>query len=153
MQRISQRYAIAQTILLIVFAAVVFWSPRDYLFLSGSSVIAGNVLCGVGLLVIVLAFASLRGAIQIAPEPKRGAQLVESGVYKYLRHPIYTGIISCVIGLFLRQPTIWLAVAAAIVIIFLFLKARLEEKLLLAVYPGYAVYRSRTWGLLPGLRY
>ena len=94
----------------------------------------------------------MRGAVQIAPEPKHGAQLVESGVYKYLRHPIYSGIIFGVIGLFLRQPTIWLAGAAAMVIIFLFFKARLEEELLLAAYPGYAAYRAKTWGLLPGLR-
>src|SRR6266513_4147084 len=124
MHTTSKRYAIAQTVLLVVFAAAVFLSPRDYLFLSASCVIAGNVLCVVGLLVIALAFASLRGAIQIAPEPKRGAQLVESGVYKYLRHPIYTGIISCVLGRLLRQPTICLAVAAARVMIFLFFKSR-----------------------------
>jgi protein-S-isoprenylcysteine O-methyltransferase Ste14 len=152
-ERTSKRYAVAQTVLLVLFAAVVFLSPRDYLFVSAGGVIAGNVLCAVGLLVIVLAFASLRGAIQIAPEPKPGAQLIETGIYKYLRHPIYTGIIFCVVGLFLRQPTVWMAVAVAMVIIFLFFKARLEEKLLLSVYPGYATYRSRTWGLLPGLHY
>ncbi len=152
-ERASKHYAVAQTVLLILFAAVVFLSPRDYLFVSASGVIVGNVLCGVGLLVIALAFASLRSAIQIAPEPKPGAQLVETGVYKYLRHPIYSGIIFGVVGLFLRQPTAWMAVAVAMVIIFLFFKARLEETLLLSVYPGYATYRSRTWGLLPGLHY
>jgi protein-S-isoprenylcysteine O-methyltransferase Ste14 len=152
-ERTSKRYAVAQTVLLILFASVVFLSPRDYLFVSAGGVIAGNVLCGVGLLVIALAFASLRSAIQIAPEPKPGAQLVETGVYKYLRHPIYSGIIFCAVGLFLRQPTVWMAIAVAMVIIFLFFKARLEEKLLLSVYPGYADYRRRTWGLFPGLRY
>ena len=152
-ERTSKRYAVAQTVLLILFAAVVFLSPRNYLFASARDAIAGDVLGAVGVLLIVFAFASLGGAIQIAPEPKRGAQLVETGVYKYLRHPIYTGIIFCVIGLFLRQPSIWVAVASAMVIIFLLFKARFEEKLLLAVYPGYAAYRSRTWGLFPGLHY
>jgi len=153
MLRASKRYAVAQTGLLVVFAAVVFLSPRDFLFLPASGVIARNAICGVGILLVILAFASLRGAIQIAPEPKRGAQLVESGVYKYMRHPIYTGIIFCVIGLFLRQPSIWVAVATALVILFLLFKARFEEKVLLAAYPGYADYRRRTWGLFPGLRY
>ena len=153
MHRASKRYAVAQTSLLIVFAALVFLGPRNFLFVSASAVIAGSALCGVGLLLVILAFASLRGAIQIAPEPKRGAQLVESGVYKYMRHPIYTGIIFCVIGLFLRQPSIWVAVATALVILFLLFKARFEGKLLLAAYRGYADYRRRTWGLFPGLRY
>src|SRR5947209_10528418 len=56
MERTSKRYAAAQTVLLILFAAVVFLSPRDYLFVSAGGVIGGNALCGVGLLVIVLAF-------------------------------------------------------------------------------------------------
>jgi len=148
----SNRYALAQTILLIFFAAIIFLTPKDYLFVSGTATVAGNALCGAGLLVIILAFTSLRGAIQIAPEPKQGAHLVETGIYKYFRHPIYTGIIFCLIGLFLRQPTVWVAFATAMVILFLFFKARLEEKLLLDVYPGYADYRLKTWGLFPGLR-
>ncbi len=151
MERTSKRYARLQTALLILFGAVLLLSPRNYLFVSATAAVAGNLLCGAGLLLIALAFASLRGAIQIAPEPKRGAQLVETGVYKYLRHPVYTGIIFCVIGLFLRQPSIWVAVVTAMVIIFLFFKARFEEELLLAAYPGYAAYRAKTWGLLPGL--
>lgn len=151
-QRTSKRYVLTQTILLVLFGAIVLLSPRHNLFASVTAGIAGNFLCIVGLLLITFAFASLRGAVQIAPEPKRGAQLVETGVYKYLRHPIYTGIIFCVIGLFLRQASIWVAMAAATVIVFLFFKARFEEKLLLAAYPGYAIYRARTWGLFPGMR-
>ena len=153
MQRTSHRYAFAQTILLIFFAAVIFLSPKDYLFVSARVAVAGDLLCGVGLLLIILAFTSLRGAIQIAPEPKQGAQLVETGVYRYFRHPIYTGIIFCAIGLFLRQPSIWVAIAVVMVILFLFFKARVEEKLLLGVYPGYANYRRNAWGLFPGLHY
>src|SRR5437588_2506995 len=53
MQRISQRYAMAQTILLVVFAAVVFWCPRNYLFISANGVIVGDVLCVVGVAVII----------------------------------------------------------------------------------------------------
>jgi len=35
------------------------------------------------------------------------------------------------------------------VIVFLAVKVRLEEELLLARYPEYATYRARTWGLIP----
>lgn len=151
MRQTSKGYAFAQTILLILFAAAVLLSPKSYLFDAPNARVAGNFLGAAGVLLIVFAFLSLRGAIQIAPEPKPGAKLVESGVYKYLRHPIYTGIVFCVIGLFLRTPTIWIGLANAVVIVFVFFKARFEEKLLLAVYPDYGAYRSRTWGLFPGL--
>jgi hypothetical protein len=39
-ERTSKRYAVAQTVLLILFAAVVLLSPRDYLFVSASAAIA-----------------------------------------------------------------------------------------------------------------
>lgn len=152
-QQASKRYALAQMALLSIFAVVFFLSPREYLFISASAAIAGNILCAVGVLIMILAFASLRDATRIAPEPRAGKQLVETGVYKYLRHPIYSGILLCAAGLFLKKPTAWVAGAGAVLIVFLFFKVRFEEKRLLAVYPGYAGYRSRTWGLLPGLRH
>jgi len=150
--RTSKRYALAQSLLLIVFAVVVFIAPKDYLFRSAVVSIAGNILGGMGALLILFAAVTLRRVIQVAPEPKAGGELIQDGVYKYLRHPIYTGIMSCVIGLFLRTPTIWIGIASFAVIVFLFFKARLEEKLLLSAYPGYADYRRRTWGLFPGVR-
>jgi protein-S-isoprenylcysteine O-methyltransferase Ste14 len=94
----------------------------------------------------------LRGVIQIDPFPKRGGHLVTTGIYHWLRHPIYTAIVLIVIGLVLREPRVSLAVAAAVVIAFLFVKTRFEEGLLAAHYPQYCAYRKRTWGLIPGLR-
>ena len=152
-RRASELYGFAQTAILILFAAVVFLSPKAYLFISPAAFTVGSVFCGLGILVMLPALAALRGTIQIAPEPKAGKQLVERGVYRYLRHPIYTGIILCAAGFFLRQPTLWVAVASAVVIVFLAVKVRFEEKLLQATYPGYAEYRRRAWGLFPGFRY
>jgi protein-S-isoprenylcysteine O-methyltransferase Ste14 len=98
------------------------------------------------------ALASIRGAVQIAPEPRADAQLVTSGIYRRLRHPIYSAILLLVVGLFLRKPTVAVGAAAALVIAFLLMKVRVEEKLLLARYPEYADYKRRTWGLMPWLR-
>jgi protein-S-isoprenylcysteine O-methyltransferase Ste14 len=151
-KRTSKLFGHAQTTLVSGFAVVIFLSPNTRLFVSPTTAGVGGVLCAVGVLVIFLAFYSLGDAIQIAPEPLPGKQLVEKGLYKYLRHPIYTGILLCVVGFILKKPSIYVLVAGAVVILFLFFKVRFEEKLLGATYPGYAQYRSRTWGLLPGLR-
>jgi protein-S-isoprenylcysteine O-methyltransferase Ste14 len=78
--------------------------------------------------------------------------LVSGGVYRRFRHPIYTAIVIVGIGLFLRKPTVAVAVAAAVVIAFLLVKVRFEEALLQARYPEYAEYRDRTWGLIPWFR-
>src|SRR5207249_2919216 len=62
-----------------------------------------------------------------------------------LRHPIYTAILLLAIGLFLRKPTATIAATGAAVVVFLMIKVRFEEQLLLARYPEYAGYRNRTW--------
>ncbi len=150
-QRTSRRYGLAQTLILIGFAALSFLTPKTYLFVLPVAHLVGNGFCALGILLMAPALIALRGTIQIDPEPKSGRQLVDTGVYKYLRHPIYTGIVVCVAGLFLRQPSVWMAGGAMVVIVFLACKVRFEEKLLRAVYPGYAAYQRRSWGLFPGL--
>jgi protein-S-isoprenylcysteine O-methyltransferase Ste14 len=151
-RRASKCFVVAQNTLLVFFAIMALFAPKNLLFASNTGRMIGNVVAAIGVMLILYAVISLRRVIQIAPEPKEGGQLVQSGPYKYLRHPIYTAIVLCVIGLFLRRPTIWIAVVSVVVIVFLFFKARFEEKLLMAAYPEYVNYRQRTWGLIPGLR-
>ena len=126
--------------------------PGALLFSSSAARFAGGVLSGLGVVLMLAAFASIRRAIQIAPEPRPGSELVTTGVYKTFRHPIYTAIIVLVIGLFLRRPTIAVALAAIVVIVFLVIKVRFEEELLQARYPSYPAYKSRTVGVIPWRR-
>ncbi len=93
---------------------------------------------------IALGFLALGRNIQVAPHTKEGAQLVQSGIYRVLRHPIYSGIAACVVGLWLREPTLAAGIAGLVLVVFLGMKRRLEERFLLAAYPGYAQYRRRT---------
>jgi len=147
----SRLYGVAQTVLLFAYAAVGLFASGPLLFQVPGVAQAGGVLCILALAIIAAAFFSLRNVIQIDPEPKSGGYLVTSGIYRRLRHPIYTGIIVAVVGLFLRKPTLALALGGAVVIIFLLLKTRLEERLLSARYPEYSRYRQSTWGVIPGM--
>ena len=153
MDRKSAMYGAAQTLLLCAFAGVYFLDRSAWLWPRGGlSGILGTAFCAAGLLLVVSAIVTLRRVIQIAPEPRQGGELVTQGVYSRFRHPIYTGIVILVAGLFLRRPTVLVGAMAALVIAYLAFKVRLEEKLLAARYPEYPSYRKRTWGLLPGWR-
>lgn len=77
--------------------------------------------------------------------------LVQSGVYRVVRHPLYTSLILLGLGwgLIWSSPlTLALTVALAVV---LDGKARVEERLLLERYREYADYKTRVARLLPGL--
>ncbi len=145
----SAAYGVAQTTLLCVFALVVVFDRSAVLFGGYTARMLGLMLSAGGLTVMAAAFLAIRHVVQIAPEPRPDGQLVTGGIYGHLRHPIYTGMLLVIVGLFLRRPTAAIAATGVVVIVFLFFKVGYEETLLLARYSDYAEYRRRTWGLLP----
>ena len=146
----SRWYGSAQTGLLCLFAIAVLFSPNHPVVPANKPLaLAGGLLCAIGVAVMLTAIATIRKAVQVAPAPKAGASLVTSGIYKYFRHPIYSAIVLLVIGLFLRKPTLLVGGVGMVVILFLAIKVRFEETLLMTRYPDYAAYKSRTWGVIP----
>lgn len=147
--RSSKTYGLIQSALLCLFTLLVFTDRSRWLIHSDLARVVGTVLCAIGVLLMLAALSVIRRSIQIAPAPRDDAQLVTGGVYAWFRHPIYTAIVLVVLGLFLRQPSVAVGVGTAIVIGYLVLKVRIEERLLAAHYPDYAAYKARTFGLLP----
>lgn len=145
-------YVIVQMVL---FALVALGPTGNILTLSlpapwnTTTRIVGFLLGAAGL---VLAFAGLFALgpnLSALPHPKAGAQMVESGVYRVVRHPIYSGLIVGAVGwalLTLSGPTL---IYAAVLFVFFDLKSRREERWLLRTFPGYAAYRARVHKLIP----
>jgi protein-S-isoprenylcysteine O-methyltransferase Ste14 len=80
---------------------------------------------------------------------RQGHELVTSGPYAYVRHPIYTGIMLAMIGSALAVGLLWLLLFAIYFAYFL-VSARTEEKMMLAQFPDtYPAYRRRTKMLIP----
>ncbi|HEX3879567.1 MAG TPA: isoprenylcysteine carboxylmethyltransferase family protein [Bryobacteraceae bacterium] len=83
---------------------------------------------------------------------KQGHELIRSGPYRRLRHPIYTGIIAMYVGAAIVTGE-WLAVIGIVLIVVAYLrKLRLEETTLEGAFgPAYQAYRCETSALFPGL--
>jgi protein-S-isoprenylcysteine O-methyltransferase Ste14 len=79
-----------------------------------------------------------------------GQRLVDSGVYRLIRHPIYTGDWLLILGLELALNS-WLVLIAIPLAIYLFYQARTEEVLLVDKIPGYADYQKRTKMFVPNI--
>lgn len=80
---------------------------------------------------------------------REGHELVTSGPYRYVRHPIYTGIMLAMIGTALATDARWLALFPIYCAYFIF-SARSEEKTMQAQFPqAYPEYRRRTKMLIP----
>ncbi len=83
---------------------------------------------------------------------KEDHELVNRGPYRFVRHPIYTGLILAIVGTaVVRANVVWLLVAAALTW-GIVIKARLEESYMLENFGvRYQEYRARTGFLVPRL--
>ncbi len=80
---------------------------------------------------------------------KENPELVTSGPYAYVRHPIYTGILLAIFGSALASNVLWLIPFLYFVIFFIY-SARVEERLMAQQFPEiYPAYQKRTKMLIP----
>jgi protein-S-isoprenylcysteine O-methyltransferase Ste14 len=79
-------------------------------------------------------------------------ELVRSGPYRYVRHPIYTALVGMYVGTALVSGQTHALVALALVLLAYWRKIRMEEGALAATFPGdHERYRADTWAWIPGL--
>lgn len=82
----------------------------------------------------------------------RGQVAVTTGPYRYVRHPMYVGIIAFMLSIPLVLGSLWALVPAACIAALFVLRTALEDRTLQAELPGYAEYAQRTrYRLLPGV--
>ena len=77
-------------------------------------------------------------------------ELIQSGPYRVVRHPIYTGLLVAVLGTGLAAGRIYGVVAFVLILLALLWKLRVEERWMGAQFGDrYQVYRRASWALIP----
>ncbi|MGH3064901.1 MAG: methyltransferase family protein [Gaiellaceae bacterium] len=104
---------------------------------------AGVLLLFAGAVLFSRAARALGSGLTPFPRPSATAELVETGPYAVVRHPIYSAGVLVFGGISLALSPWALAGTAALTAIWA-LKARVEERLLAERYPAYADYCART---------
>lgn len=114
-----------------------------------AGIIVGTLLIAGGALLGVRAVADLGTALTPLPMPRDDAQLIETGAYALVRHPIYGGLILAAFGWAIVQASIIAVALAAGLAGFFRLKSAREEAWLVTQFPGYPAYRARTPRFIP----
>lgn len=99
--------------------------------------------------VLVVGLVNLGRSSTPLPSPVPHGELRTGGLYRLVRHPIYSGIIALTIGASIRSGSPWVALATAALVGWFMLKARWEEARLTVRYPGYGAYAARTPRFVP----
>jgi protein-S-isoprenylcysteine O-methyltransferase Ste14 len=108
----------------------------------------GVVICACGLAFAIWARVYLGRNWGMPMSLKQDAELVTTGPYQYVRHPIYTGMILGMIGTALVVP--WWIVPLVFSFVYFMYSAKTEEKIMLNEFPNqYPDYMKRTKMLIP----
>lgn len=106
----------------------------------------GLMAAGEGL--AVAAMLSLGRSFSIFAEVR---ELASTGLYRFVRHPLYLGEMIAVWGYVLAWSAPWSIACALVFTALQSWRARVEERRLLQYHPAYAAYKERVGFLLPRL--
>ena len=82
----------------------------------------------------------------------RGHTVCTTGPYKYVRHPMYVGVILIMICFPFSLGSLYTLIPAVIIVILFFFRTALEDKTLREELPGYKEYAQNVrYRLIPGI--
>ncbi len=90
-----------------------------------------------------------RDNFHIQPKLKEGCQLVTTGAYNYIRHPMYASVTLMMLGVLVSTPTLLEFLLFTTLIMVLVLKAKREERLWCGHDEAYIEYKKRTKLFIP----
>jgi protein-S-isoprenylcysteine O-methyltransferase Ste14 len=149
-QYIGVRVSVAAVLL------ILYLLRTDVIRENSFGVIANPAVQGVGfgffllgLALAVWARVYIAGNWGMPMSEKVDGTLVTTGPYRYIRHPIYAGMILAMIGTALAVSIYWLVAVAVLGTYFVF-SATVEERTMSRLFPAtYPAYKKSTHMLIP----
>ena len=106
---------------------------------------------GIGLGVWAMAVNRFFSAV-VRIQHERGHHVVDTGPYRWIRHPSYAGAVMAYMAIPVMLDTLWALAPAALLSALVILRTQLEDRTLLQELPGYEAYaRITRFRLLPGV--
>lgn len=134
--------------------AVLFFVPRDPIHWIGSGSfpllqIAGIMLGSLGAYVAVHSAFRLGSGFTPSPSPHPAGVLRTTGFYRYVRHPLYSGLLCIALGYAVYEHGILKLLFVHPIYLFFKAKAMYEEALLKQRFAEYEAYAKVTPRLFP----
>lgn len=140
----SGRWRPPGLVVIVVFALLRVFRTSGLVVGSRVLEVAGVVLLATGLALAVVARVYLGRNWGMPMTEKDEPELVTSGPYRFVRHPIYSGILLAILGTALATNILWLTALAVLGAYFIY-SATVEERLMTSAFPAtYPSYRART---------
>lgn len=110
------------------------------------------VLLVLGAFITLTAVLQLNKNISPFPTPLAGSNLIQNGVYRYLRHPIYTGMTLGFLGFSIIADSGYKLLITILLFLLFYGKSIYEERRLTQVFHNYKAYKARTGRFFPKVK-
>ncbi len=141
--------------IVVPFTLVMVCAPLEYTQLHRA---AADVIVWLGALIVVVGIAirmkallDLGSAFSMKVERREDQELVTSGLYATIRHPLYLATLAMALGIPILLSAWLTLILTALTLIGILVRIRKEERFMREQFPGYEEYARRTWRLLPGI--
>lgn len=139
-------YVFVQFVLFALYIADIFewrFNPLTWLRYSGILLaILGGITCCIAVL-------QLNTNLSPFPTPKNGSSLINNGVFKYIRHPIYGGILVGLLGIGIYFTSLYKVIIVALLFVLFYFKSKYEENRLISAFPEYIHFRKTRGRFFP----
>ena len=126
------------------YSGVILW-PRTL-----ASGLVGDVIALAGLIIMLWARVVLGGNWSSSVDFKEGHELIDRGPYRYVRHPIYSGLLLMFLGTAVLYGRLGGFIALLVLFPAFWFKSRQEERLMTKHFPeAYPSYKAKVNALIP----
>ena len=115
-----------------------------------AGVIPASLLCVAGTVITIVCWRKMGRSWRIGIDPKEKLELVSTGPYRYVRHPIYALRMVINVCAWVLAPTVLVLLAAGIDCVLLQIEARREERYMESKHGAvYAKYKKSVGRFVP----
>ena len=139
-----------------ILIGLILFGPQGSPLFSSEPLTTILQFCGIAIgllacIVMVIAAINLGKNLTPLPHPKDDSVLIQNGLYQYVRHPIYFGVLLAALAWLLIFPGLYILAYSICLFLLFDMKARREELWLTERFTSYKDYQARVKKLIPGV--
>ena len=119
-----------------------FITQKKIIQLNPFSYSVGILIIIISSIIMLLAIKDLGRNLSPFPRPKKNSNLVNTGIYRFIRHPMYYSLIFISFGVFLTKLSIYYLFLSISLFLIIKLKISLEEQFLKNKFKNYYFYKK-----------
>ncbi len=119
-----------------------FIPQKQIIEVTSFSYFLGYLIIIVALIILLVAIKDLGRNLSPFPRPINNSNLVTTGIYRFIRHPMYYSLIFISFGVFITKLSIYYLLLATSISLIIKLKIALEEQYLNNKFKNYLLYKN-----------